>query len=69
MHQFILLLTRESEISLDAKKTQAANSNNAGVSELFAILIHCSCSAGCPVSGSRENAHFMAYKKIEQSAE
>jgi hypothetical protein len=49
-------------------KRQAANNNIASLSEHFAIL-HCSCSTGCSVSESRENAHFIAYKTVEQSVD
>ena len=58
-------VTRESEIFLDIKKKTRLRCYISVLSEHFAILIQCSCSAGCSLSGSRENAHFMAHESVD----
>ena len=58
-HQFMLLLPWPEKVKYSSilKKTQAANNNNASLLEHFVKLLHCSCSSGCSVSGSRENCN------------
>jgi hypothetical protein len=48
-------VTRECEIFLAVKNDKPLIKNNSSLSKHFAILIHCSCSAGCGVSGSMDN--------------
>jgi hypothetical protein len=61
-------MTREREIFLDIKKDKALITTMRACRNTL-LLIHYSCSAGCSVSESKENAHSMAHKSAERSVD